>query len=223
MVDDPYGAAAHPEAPPVLAALVERFAVVAIVTGRRNADIVERLPVRGLTYLGLYGLEEAMADVILAEVGTEAEEAAAVVPQSGVEHKGLSIAVHYRLAPDPAAARVTLARTLGEVAARHGLRIVEGKAVLELLPITHPLKGGAVERIVGERGLDAVLFAGDDVADIEAFEALDRLAGEGIATLKVAVVGPEAPEALTASADLSVGGPTELLELLRRLAAQPAV
>lgn len=162
-----------------------------------------------------------MADAILAEVGTEAEEAAAVVPESGVEHKGLSIAVHYRLAPDPAAARVALARTLGEVAARHGLRVVEGKAVLELLPVAHPLKGGAVERVVGERGLDAVLFAGDDVADVEAFEALDRLAGDGVATLKVAVVGPEAPEALAASADLSVGGPTGLLDLLRRLVAEP--
>jgi trehalose 6-phosphate phosphatase len=182
---------------------------------------VARLPVAGLTYLGLYGLEEAMADAILAEVGTEAEEAAAVVPESGVEHKGLSIAVHYRLAPDPAAARIALARTLGEVAARHGLRVVEGKAVLELLPVAHPLKGGAVERIAGERGLDAVLFAGDDVADVEAFEALDRMADAGVATLKVAVLGPEAPEALAAAADLGVEGPTGLVDLLRRLVDAP--
>jgi trehalose 6-phosphate phosphatase len=93
--------------------------------------------------------------------------------------------------------------------------------VLELLPVAHPLKGGAVERVVGERGLDAVLFAGDDVADVEAFEALDRLAAGGVATLKVAVVGPEAPEALAASADLTVGGPTGLLELLRLLVTEP--
>lgn len=207
----------------MLAPLVERFAVVAIVTGRRNADIVERLPVPGLTYLGLYGLEEAMADAILAEVGTEAEEAAAVVPESGVEHKGLSIAVHYRLAPDPAAARIALARTLGEVAARHGLRVVEGKAVLEILPVAHPLKGGAVERIAGERALDAVLFAGDDVADVEAFEALDRMEGDGVATLKVAVLGPEVPDALAAAADVGVEGPAGLLDLLRRLVDPPPV
>lgn len=199
-----------------------RFAVVAIVTGRRNADIVDRLPVPGLTYLGLYGLEEVMADAILAEVGTEAEIAAAIVPESEVVHKGLSIAVHYRLAPDPAVARVALARALGEVAARHGLRLVEGKAALEILPVAHPLKGGAVERIAGERSLDALLFAGDDVADVEAFEALDRMAPAGVATLKVAVLGPETPEALASGADVSVEGPSGLLDLLRALAVGPS-
>lgn len=213
---------ALPTAAPTLADLVRRYAVVAIVTGRRNADIVERLPVPGLTYLGLYGLEEAMTDVILAEVGAEAEVAAAVVPEAGVVHKGLSIAVHYRLAPDPAVARAALARALGAVAARHGLRVVEGKAVLEILPVSHPLKGGAVERIVGERALDAVLFAGDDVADLEAFDALDRLAERGVATVKVAVLGPEAPDDLATRADVTVEGPDGLIALLRGLAAPAA-
>lgn len=187
------------------------------MTGRRNADIVGRLPVPGLTFLGLYGLEEAMADAILAEVGAEVEAAVVVVPEATVHHKGLSIAVHDRLAPDPPAARAMLLHALRDVATRHNLRIVEGKTVLELLPIGHPLKGGAVTRIVGERALDAVLFAGDDVADLEAFEALDRLEAEGVATLKVAVLSPETPDGLDAAADVGVEGPDGLVDLLRRL------
>lgn len=217
IVDDPYAVVPVPTAVDVLQPLVDRYAVVAIVTGRRNADIAVRLPIRGLTYLGLYGLEEAMADAILAEVGTEAEIAASVVPESGVEHKGLSIAVHYRLAPDPVAARALLAETLGEVASRHGLRVVEGKAVLELLPVAHPLKGGAVTRVVGENDLDAVLFAGDDIADLEAFEALDELSVGGLHTVKIAVLGPETPEPLAAAADIGVDGPSGLVSLLEGL------
>ena len=79
------------------------------------------------------------------------------------------------------------------------------------------MKGGAVERLARERGLDAVLFAGDDVADIDAFEALDRLSDGGMLTLRVAVRGPETPEELVRRADLAVDGPGGLVELLRML------
>src|SRR5215212_3385986 len=48
--------------------------------------------------------------------------------------------------------------------------------------------------------LDAGLYAGDDVADQRAFEALDRLAAAGLTTLKVAVHGPETPPLLAGSA-----------------------
>lgn len=89
--------------------------------------------------------------------------------------------------------------------------------VLELVPADRPMKGGAVERLVRERGLDAVLFAGDDVADIDAFEALDRLSDEGMLTLRVAVRAPETPEELVRRADLAVDGPGGLVELLRVL------
>ena len=51
--------------------------------------------------------------------------------------------------------------------------------VLELVPPDRPLKGGAVERLAREHGLRAVLYAGDDHADLDAFDALDRLIGSG--------------------------------------------
>ena len=79
--------------------------------------------------------------------------------------------------------------------------------VLELVPRDRPMKGGAVERLAGEHGLEAVLFAGDDVADLDAFAALDRLAISGLVAVKVAVRGAETPRELVAGADLSVDGP----------------
>jgi trehalose 6-phosphate phosphatase len=90
--------------------------------------------------------------------------------------------------------------------------------VLELLPAGRPRKGGAVERLVRNANLRAVLYAGDDVADIEAFEALERLAAQGLHATAVAVDGPETPEPLVRVAAFSVAGPLGLLELLRQLA-----
>jgi trehalose 6-phosphate phosphatase len=145
-------------------------------------------------------------------------EAVAVVPEAWVEDKGVSIAVHYRQAPDPIAARAALAAALQGVAAGSGLEVVEGKMVLELMAAGRPLKGGAVERLVAEHDLAAALFAGDDVADLDAFSALDRLAEGGFHAVKVAVRGEETPEDLLAAADLQVEGPEGLVELLRQLA-----
>jgi len=85
------------------------------------------------------------------------------------------------------------------------------------VPAGRPLKGGAVERIVIDAALDAVLYAGDDQADLKAFEVLDRLSADGLVAVKVAVHGPETPTALTASADVVVDGPAGLVGLLRRL------
>ena len=74
-----------------------------------------------------------------------------------------------------------------------------------------------MERLAAELGLRAALYAGDDLADLEAFTALDRLAGEGLAALKVAVQGEETPDELLAAADLVTEGPEGLVDLLRQL------
>jgi trehalose 6-phosphate phosphatase len=142
---------------------------------------------------------------------------AATVPGTRVESKGASIAVHFRGADDPDEARGRLAPALEAVALDSGMALIAGKKVWELVPGGRPLKEGAVERIVMEARLDAVLYAGDDVADQRAFEALDRLAAAGLTTLKVAVHGPETPPLLAGSADIVVDGPAGLVSLLRRI------
>jgi trehalose 6-phosphate phosphatase len=175
----------------------------------------ELLAVEGLRVLGLYGLEGGTSGAMGALL-RKAEVAAAVVPEAWVEDKGVSVAVHYRQARDPVAARAALLDALRAAAA--GRDLVEGKMVIELLPPDRPLKGGAVRRLVEELGLGAVLFAGDDVADLDAFDALDRLDGEGVVTIRVAVRGEETPDALVRAADIVVDGPAGLVGLLRRLA-----
>ena len=199
-----------------LAALVPAYRLVGIVTGRRAEEVAALVEVPGVAHFGLYGLEEAVPE-LMATVAPQAERAAAVVAEAWVEDKGVSVAVHYRQAPDPRAARASLLTALQPVATSAGLEVVEGKMVLELLPADRPRKGGALERIAGEHALEAVLFAGDDVADLDAFSGLDRLAGRGVLALRVAVHGDETPEPLLEAADVVVEGPDGLVELLRQL------
>ena len=201
----------------VLAALVERYRVVAVVTGRRSEELGGRLDVPGVRLLGIYGLEGGDHAPVPPDVFERARNAAAVVPQAWVEDKGATLAVHYRQAPEPAAARAALLDALAPIAAEGTLEVVEGKMVVELMPADRPRKGGAVLRLADELDLRGVLFAGDDVADLEAFGALDRLEARGVLGVRVAVRGPETPAALVSAADVVVDGPSGLVELLRAL------
>lgn len=217
IVARPDVAAATAGAHEVLERLAQRYRLVAVISGRTSDDLTERLgTIGGLTLVGLYGMQDAAPELATA-VLPRVERVAATVAQVWVEDKGASIAVHYRAAPDPVAARRALVGELDAVASESGLVLVEGKMVLELVPRDRPMKGGAVERLVGEHALEAVLFAGDDVADLDAFAALDRLAISGCIAVKVAVRGAETPKELVAGADLTVDGPGGLVELLERL------
>ena len=199
-----------------IARLVGRYAVVAIVSGRTGDQLRQLVGVDGVRLAALYGLAEQVTplpDDLLASV----RQVASSVPGARVEPKGGSVAVHYRAADDAMSAQARLAAGLAPVARAAGLELLPGKMVIELVPAGRPLKEGAVERIVLDERLDAVLYAGDDVADIRAFEALDRLGAQGLRTVKVAVHGRETPLALSDAADVVVDGPAGLVTLLRSL------
>jgi trehalose 6-phosphate phosphatase len=215
--------------PEVLGDLARTYRVVAVVSGRRAREVAGLLgPPPGVRCFGLYGLEDEEGpvgrDVVelerrVAELLPAVSAVAAAVPGTVVEPKGFGVAVHYRGATDPVAARAALEEPLRRLADGAGLRVLEGKMVLELGPPQGPTKGDVVTRVTTAEGLRQVLYAGDDVADREAFAALDRLAGQGVEGVKVAVRSAETPEELVAEADLVVEGPAGLLGLLRDLEA----
>ena len=191
--------------------------MVGVITGRRSEETADMLRVPGVRFEGLYGMQEA-APELLGSVAPLVASAISVVPEAWAEDKGVSVAVHYRQAPDPRAARASLLVALQPLATDNGLELVEGKMVIELVPPDRPMKGATIERVARELALEAVLYAGDDVADVDAFAGLDRLEQRGVFVIRVAVRGPETPEALLERADVSVDGPAGLVELLRQLA-----
>jgi trehalose 6-phosphate phosphatase len=91
-----------------------------------------------------------------------------------------------------------------------------GKLVIELVP-PDTGKGSVIESQWKSRNLSACLYAGDDVADLQAFAALDHLREEGVLTVKVAVRTAETPAALMSAADIVADRPAGLVELLSDL------
>ena len=67
-----------------------------------------------------------------------------------------------------------------------------------------------------DRGVRAILYAGDDLGDLSAFAAVDELRESGIPGVKVCSGSPEAPEVAQA-ADIVVDGPAGIADLLETL------
>lgn len=237
IVDDPTQARIHPEAAEVLYALAEQVAGIAVITGRPARQALhlgdlEELGVRihelgkELHLYGQYGNEQwtAMTRRIvsplpphgLASFERDLPRALreADAKDAYVEDKGLAVAVHTRRLADPAPAFRRLLPRLETLARRHGLMIEPGRNVIEVRgPGVH--KGLVVEQFVEEVGADGILFAGDDLGDIEAFEAVDALREKGLATFRVCSASEE-ENALAELADSVVQGPDGVLDLLRR-------
>ncbi|HYI62577.1 MAG TPA: trehalose-phosphatase [Acidimicrobiales bacterium] len=223
VVDDPAAAVPAPGAVDVLLALVDRAAVVGVVSGRPVEVLARHLPDPRIHLSGLYGLEQRAHGTVtdlpetrrwvtpVAQAGAELEgrAPAGVV----VELKRLSLTVHYRRRPELEAEVKALAH---EVAASHALTARPARLSIEMHPPETPDKGVVVEDLA--RGCDAACFLGDDVGDLAAFDALDRLREKGgMPTVKVGVESPESAPELLARSDVRVAGPEGAIGWLRSL------
>jgi len=211
IVDRPEDAAAPPETRAELGRLVERYALVAVVSGRAGEDVHARVGVEGVVCVGSHGLElEPQAERWRPALAAFA--AGAPWPQEDVEVKGPAVAFHFRGRTDEREA-VRELEAIAEAAVSQGLTARYGRKVLEVLPPVDSNKGTAVRRLLEERGLRRALAAGDDTTDLDSFAALDGLE----VAVRVAVASAEGPDALLEAADLVVGSTGEFLALLRRL------
>jgi trehalose 6-phosphate phosphatase len=223
IVDEPAAARPLDGVPALLDELAHRYAVVAVLSGRPVTFLQQWLP-PSLLLSGLYGLEVVRDGVrddhpsggmwreVIDDVATVAR---ATGPRDmRVESKGLSLTLHYRGHPE----LETSVRGLAErQAARSGLSIRPARMSFELHPPISADKGTAVRDLAD--GLSSVCFLGDDVGDLPAFAELERLAGDGVAAVRVAVRSDEAPEELLDAADVVVDGPEGARDLLQELLA----
>jgi trehalose-phosphatase len=191
--------------------LAGRYRLVACVTGRAGAAARRILAVDGVTYVGEHGLElEPAAEKWRAPLALFLTTIS--WPEADVENKGLTASLHYRNAADEDTARRDL-EAIADRARNEGFRARFGRKVLELLPPVEASKRSAVLHLLERDGIERALYAGDDTTDLDAFAALDGLE----TAVRVAVASPEGPEELRARADVVVGTPAELVDLLRSL------
>jgi trehalose 6-phosphate phosphatase len=221
IVDDPASSRPLPGAAEVLASLAHRVGRVAVISGR-PVSVLGRFFGPSVTLSGLYGLQrlvdgrredhpDALAwapvvDDVVARATAEGPDG------MRVEHKELSVTLHYRERPDVASAVEAWAVEASE---RTGLERHSARMSVELHPPVAADKGTALVDL--SAGLSSVCFIGDDVGDLPAFAALDHLATTGVTTVKVAVASAEQDPRLAQAADLVVPGPEAVVDLLHQL------
>ena len=203
-----------------LNAIAASGASVALVSGRRLADIRARADLGDHAYYaGFHGLEmQGDGTKFLHPDAAEARDlvqsiVAAMTPEiralGGVflENKELSVVVHFRAATTDVQLRVQ------EIVDRHALphvqsgrlRIMRGSSARELMPNLRWSKGTAAawicDRVERRHGPAWPVYIGDDVTDEDAFEfvkgrGLGVAASDRVSRADVKVDGPAAVEAL---------------------------
>ena len=181
--------------------------------------------------LGSYGIEQLQDGVLrvapdagewlgaVNEASRALTESLAGSPGIRIERKSVSVAVHWRQAPDHTAAETEVRRVAERVAAETGLRPEPGKLVEELRPPINLDKGSAVRSLVGSEKLTVVAYAGDDRGDIPALKTV-REATNFTGYALVVDHGPETAQEVRDSADEIFAGTEAFAAWLAELAAK---
>ena len=241
IVDDPALARPHPDAAAALRHLSGLIRAVAVVTGRPAGVAASLLgfaadpPPPNLSVIGHYGFESWTPGAgVVRTPGIEPSQVdridevrsrlplllgeAGAPPGTTIEDKGASVAVHVRGAQDPTAALDLLRPVLERLADAYGLRLEPGRLVLEVRP-SGTDKGTALIALARAVGAQAVCYIGDDLGDLAAFDAVDRLRAEGLGGLAVCSGPPEQTGIVevAARADLGLAGPDAVVAFLEAL------
>lgn len=204
----------------VLEALSRHSSVtVGIVSGRALPDLLGRIRLERIWYVGNHGFEirspegeerryYSPEDVqFLDSVRDQLRFATAGIPGVLLEHKGPILAVHYRrVAPDRV---LEVQRAFFTILRSQGPRLMmrPGNMVLEMRLRSNCNKGMAVRQIRRELAAGClVLYFGDDLTDRDVFRELRRV---GVSIEVGAVDAPQAEYSLKDSA--------AVLEVLERL------
>jgi trehalose 6-phosphate phosphatase len=225
----PAAAAIDPDCRKWLGKLSRMLPLVAIISGRPAEDVRRLVGLDKIVYIGNHGLERWEKGAIHIEPVVSgqaertkriAEAAQRVLTSPGLifEDKGNTAAVHYRQAPDPKAAREEAASVLRKLAAGTGVKVTEGRRVIELRPDAAIDKGNALFDLLTRHDLASAVYAGDDDTDADAYGGLRRwsAAGERRA-LAVAINSPEIPRRLREDADLVLEDVEDWAHFLEKL------
>jgi trehalose 6-phosphate phosphatase len=231
IADDPHGVQPVAGVLDAITELAGRVRRVVIVSARPARFLLERFgEMPDVSLYGLYGLEvhrngttETDPDALpyAGRMAELADLARVELPSSVlVEFKGLSVALHYRMAPELAGEVQAWAAEQRE---RHQLAAQNGRMVVELKPPVSRNKGN----VVLDETADCVTCAwyfGDDVSDLYAFAALDEreATDPGFIGVRVAVTNLETGADLAAAADFRLDSPTDVVDLIAQVSGQPA-
>lgn len=212
IVDDPAAALPHGAALTALIELCDLPGVHGLIVSGRSLDVLAHLTGApdSITLVGTHGAQsedatssDPEANRVVRDLTDTLLRIATSHDGATVEPKPLGAALHYRQAKDPDA----VLAAVDEIAARSGIRIIQGKMVVEFVVGTGN-KGSAVDDHRKINTADGVVFFGDDVTDEDVFAVL-RAGDVGVK------VGPE-----DSLAQYRVGDPDGVAEALQLLLSE---
>lgn len=229
IVEDPAASALPDRTAGALRRLSRHLGLLAVISGRPVAFLEDRIGISGVPLLGSYGLERSDDGVRRldpsaarwkAQVGDASRLLRALLadaPGLRVEEKPVSVAVHWRQAPDHAAAAREVRRVTARLADETGLRLEPGKLVEELRPPLDTDKGSALASLlIASKYLTTVAYAGDDLGDAPALRKARDAGGYAL----VIDHGGETDPGLLALADETFAGIEAFADWLEQLAAR---
>lgn len=218
LVDHPAQATLAPETRALLATLAARPGTdVAVISGRRLDDVRARVGLEQLFFAGNHGLEicgpglrfveanAVQARSTLDSLAIRLSGRLAHIAGAVVEHKRLTISVHYRLVPPGQVDEVHRHVEAALAVTTDCFHVCRGAKVLEVRPNVDWHKGSALHWIAQQLGKQGTLtlYLGDDRTDEDAFAVL----ADGI-SVKVG-------EASGTSAQYHLGCPSDVRRFLQ--------
>jgi trehalose 6-phosphate phosphatase len=217
-----------PGADRMLRAVQATGARIAVVSGRSVASLLRVSgfgAIPGIVIYGTHGAERWQSGVLrVASEPPGLEElrvrlpglVASLVrePELWIEDKKLSLVVHARLTPEPERVLERLREPVESVAAAVGLGVRPGREVLEIC-VPGIDKGTALRELL-DGDPAAVLYAGDDVGDLDAMAEVHAWARRSGRPGCVVAVGA-AGGVVGGAADVTVADPRGLLAFLEGL------
>ena len=234
IVPNPTEAFADPAAIDALARLGPRLGTIAIITGRSVQAVLDLARLQGrrgfenLVILGHYGaerfdLESGLVELHAPPAGLDqlvlaVEEllARSALPGVTLERKLRSAVVHTRNSEDPAEAFSRLGPEVEAIAERFDLSAEPGRFVWEIRDSSID-KGKALAALMSEKACETVIYAGDDLGDLPAFEVVEEFRRGSRHGVLVCSASAE-QDALEARADVVVDGPLGIAIWLTELA-----
>src|ERR1019366_3035174 len=167
---------------------------LAVISGRRRAELLRYIGLPGIRYFGLYGWERSnhsqlpgSALLALRSARAQLSIHLSSIPGLWMEDKHFSLSVHFLGVSPPAQRRARHKLRSLLLPFRETLRVIENLRDAEIVPSCILGKGIAVQQFLAKPGRCRVLpfYFGDDLSDEPAFEAV----GKGI-SIRVGAARP---------------------------------
>lgn len=225
---DPAKARVSPVCLHYLSLLSKRLKPIAVISGRPVVQMRDMTGIEDLVYIGNHGFERWVngevrlchgAEQYATLIATTLRDLKAQLDIEGVipENKGATASIHFRLSRNHEVARRQILAALTNYHRAKELWIRQGRVAIELFPRAEINKGVAVGDLLREYKLRSAIYLGDDLTDVDAFQAIHNARSSAFQGLCIGVIDEETAPVVEEEADFTLNGVSEVERFLKWL------